>query len=385
MMYQIRIQLILAALLGSTLAAMEDPMAYKWEQGKTKSMAIETWQPVDLMKYKISTEEKGARNFIQAVSNNNLGVVLDFLNSGIPVNSQADLGETALHRAASLGLLDMVELLIAYGANVNAQDKKGRTPLINALLAGSKPTLDALLSAGARSEITDKTGRSPRDLRIFLSDIITRYIKNLTPMPQKIVEEFEKYPEYASARSLKGKPLVMYAVEVGNTNALKVLIENGADLEATDSEGMTPLQRAAQIGNPITINFLLSYRNNKASINGANAQGMTPLHFAVLSGNPEAVKVLLDRGANPNSTNSEGLTPLHVAAQSLANEQIFNLLSSAGANFMSKSAEGLKAEEYAEKRSPKLAHFIDTLERARIAKKFRLPDSGSNVGSVLVY
>ena len=70
-----------------------------------------------------------------------------------------------------------------------------------------------------------------------------------------------------------GTPLIVTTVS-GQTAAAKLLIENGASLNATNNDGSTALHTAAFFGHPDTVKLLLEYG---AEVNVRNAIGGTPL------------------------------------------------------------------------------------------------------------
>ena len=77
---------------------------------------------------------------------------------------------------------------------------------------------------------------------------------------------------------------------------------------------LTPLHYAScnEINAPETIVVLLHYG---ADINAKDENGLTPLHYAVRRNDQEVVKVLLNEGANVNVKDNDGLTPLHFAKE----------------------------------------------------------------------
>ncbi len=107
-------------------------------------------------------------------------------------------------------------------------------------------------------------------------------------------------------------PLVL-DVTRGNDRDGKVfdlLVSKGASLTAAGSDGQTPLHVAASQRNVDFVNRLLS---RGVSVNLRSGSGNTPLHTAVQTGDPKTVLALLNAGADVNLRNNRGDTPLHWA------------------------------------------------------------------------
>lgn len=71
------------------------------------------------------------------------------------------------------------------------------------------------------------------------------------------------------------------------------------------------LIKAARIGGVMKVMELLV---DGADLNAMDYHGGTPLHYAALMGNADVAELLIKHGANPNAKNKDGLMPLHVAA-----------------------------------------------------------------------
>ncbi|KAI6171449.1 hypothetical protein M3Y97_01045800 [Aphelenchoides bicaudatus] len=89
---------------------------------------------------------------------------------------------------------------------------------------------------------------------------------------------------------------------------VKLLIESGADVNAKNNRGDTPIHRASQNGYIEIVKFLVE---KGADVNATNKDHQTPLHYA--NRKLEVVKLLLESGANINATDAHGNTPLYYA------------------------------------------------------------------------
>ncbi len=110
-----------------------------------------------------------------------------------------------------------------------------------------------------------------------------------------------------------GNTPLSIAAHFGQTDAAKLLIENGAIIDGVVHGEMTPLQCAVFSRRSETVAFLLK---SNADPNIADKYGLTPLSIAASHGDVAMVKLLLDSGANIELADNRGWRPLHAALRS---------------------------------------------------------------------
>jgi ankyrin repeat protein len=121
----------------------------------------------------------------------------------------------------------------------------------------------------------------------------------------------KEHPEWIDQPMYLGiRPLYRAAV-LGRSDVAQILIENGADLQATTDRGSLPLHAAAQNGHLAIVQMLIAAR---AEVNAVNGSGATALHLATRYKRDKVMTELLRNGADTNIRDKSGRTPLHFAA-----------------------------------------------------------------------
>jgi ankyrin repeat protein len=120
-------------------------------------------------------------------------------------------------------------------------------------------------------------------------------------------------PLHAAAR-YPGKGGPPAGSEAARNQIAAMLIEHGADVRAVGSDGLTPLHLAAQEDNVWLVESLLT---RGVDPNAPQAQGMTPFHFAAFHGhdNPAMAALFIKFKADPNQKDQDGKSPLDYATE----------------------------------------------------------------------
>ncbi len=113
-----------------------------------------------------------------------------------------------------------------------------------------------------------------------------------------------------------GRPLHIAATK----EIAELLISKGADVNAKNENGQTPLFDAAVAGHKEIVELLIA---NGANVNAKNDYGTTPLH----NSKKEIVELLIAKGADVNAKCKGGAPPLHIATTRADNETTEILIS----------------------------------------------------------
>ena len=98
----------------------------------------------------------------------------------------------------------------------------------------------------------------------------------------------------------------------GQLDIVKVLVENGADVDVKDADNNTALHNATLRGHLEIVKLLIE---NSADVNAQDNDDQTALHIAAEFGYLEIVKRLIENGADINHPDDDLVTPLHNAAE----------------------------------------------------------------------
>lgn len=198
-----------------------------------------------------------------------------------------DLGEAPLFLALEkFDDLHLLQKLVDKGADVNRKSN-GETPLSLATQLNKIKTVALLIKNGADIGQTNDNGDLPLYIAVTKGhDVIAGILAHKSASTEQDV----------NWQNAIGEPLINIAASLEYPDVVKMLVDYGANVNATDYMDNTALTIAASKGNDELVKVLL---NAGADVNHQNILGATALTAAVKNGHDSLAKTLAENGANP--------------------------------------------------------------------------------------
>ncbi len=252
---------------------------------------------------------------VDAAQKGDLKAVRALLRQTPDLNAAQPDGMTALHWAAQRSDLEMTSLLLGAGADFKALNRTGVRPLYLAAVNGNAAVIGRLLDAGEDPNAV-LTGEAETVL------MLTAYTGHDDAVKLLIDRGAD-----VNAVQIRGQTALMWAAAEGHADVVKLLMARGADPslasaastkpERRPAGGMTALLFASRQGKLDAARALV---DGGADVNQAAADNTSPLLIAIVNGHYDVATMLLEHHANASTTDANGRSPLY-AAIDLRNQQ----------------------------------------------------------------
>jgi len=319
--------------------------------------------------------ETDTTNLLGAISSEKHDLANLLIERNSDVNTVDRFNSTPLMYAIWFGNTDLAKLLINKGAYVNALNDDNKTPLDYALTNNNSEVAELLIKNGANIK---GTINDYQKVVVWYADIVSDFMYELSPKFKKswtikvsgdtittisyktpltpititertrinddininyLKESIEKF--FFKIETAPTISPLMWALKYHEINLAKLLIEKGADVNAKDNKGKTPLMHA------IGVDFVKLLIEKGADVNAKDNNGKTPLMHAIIKNFSEKAIFLIDKGANVNAKDNNGKTPLIHSMSSWYSCSDIHYLIEKGADVNASDSDGKTPLTYA--------------------------------------
>jgi ankyrin repeat protein len=299
---------------------------------------------------------EGSTPFMYAVLYNGAPTLARLLKQGADPNRHNNANATALMWAAQD--LEKTRLLLDHGANPNARSDDLRTPLmIAARRQGAAPVVKLLLDRKANPNPNSKpasessplleaaTAGDPATVQLLIERGAD--VKAVAPLAMLMATaaHCSKCLDLLVAKTKDPLAFTMALPDVASTgdlDAVRLMLDHGADVNMVDPLGRTPLMYAAG-SDLVPTNLVKLLIERGANVNARNEHqqagdtGLTVLDIARLRGETPVVQLLLKAGAKASPPSPPALQPRPQNTIPEAIQASLPLLQRADANFTARS------------------------------------------------
>ncbi|KAI6660867.1 hypothetical protein LOD99_13591 [Oopsacas minuta] len=208
--------------------------------------------------------------------------------------------------------------LIDIGADVNCIDSNQKTPLMISCSKGHVQIARLLLDKNAHLNARDSRRMTalhyacqwghPDCVELLVNSINTYQNSNISVMDTASEEEELRYAPIHYSAGGKTRPGEVFSEEDQEKycRCVEILVENGSEVQPLATKFVTPLHIASDVGNTAVVKFLLQ---RGANPNAENLVGESPLHYALKRKYNSVIALLVTHGASLYANSYDGVAP----------------------------------------------------------------------------
>ncbi|XP_070190171.1 protein phosphatase 1 regulatory subunit 12A-like isoform X4 [Littorina saxatilis] len=293
--------------------------------------------------------------FLAACSSGDKDEVKKLLERGADINTANVDGLTALHQACIDDNLDMVEFLVEEGADVDVCDNEGWTPLHATASCGFTEIARYLLKHGANVAAVNNDGDLALDIAEDeeMENLLQKEMDTKGVDADSARREEEDCMMADANRWLQdnniednihpktGATALHVAAAKGYINVMNVLLQAGADINARDNDGWTPLHAAVHWGQEESCQLLVEHMCDMDIKNNASHTV-----FDLASADKDMLKILDElkkKQASRRTTSESSPDIIHTAGHGSKRSSVTRMSSDQKQNVITQSSEEERA------------------------------------------
>ncbi|XP_071946631.1 uncharacterized protein [Antedon mediterranea] len=290
-----------------------------------------------------AVDNVGNSALFYSISNNDDELFSSLMESGSNINYKNKDGWTVLMKAAARNNIEHIKSLASKGALLNETSFQQETAVIIAAERGNKRALETLLDIGACKYHEARLFTAIHLPTLAFAIYRGSHVESAVLDTALSLIELSKHDMFIQScldfgfgalhlaaisgvldlDSLRGKGLevdplteagrtpLMLAAQSNNLPCVKWLVEHDANIQHSDTYGVTVLHLATATGHTKIVEYLLK---EGACVDAVDNTGLTSLMFATYFNHEQTIEVLLSSGADASVGSKAGISVLHISA-----------------------------------------------------------------------
>ena len=291
-------------------------------------------------------QDRGQTALMWAAAGNHVAVVKALVEAGADLTARSQDGFTPLLFSARAGAIEVARLLVEAGADVDQVTPDGYSPLLVAaasidavtgsdyrLVVSQSPHEELaryFLDHGADRNKSDQFGMTALHFAVDTEKMtLLKALLETGAEPNAVLTRPLPFRrgDYVSRNAYDGASPFWLATRDANLEMMRVLLNAGADPFLANAAGVTPLMVASGLGendarrppDDLVLQAVRLLLDHGANVSATNRGGQTALHGAAAMWEDQVIQLLVDRGADVNVEDKRGRTPLYLVERSNAN------------------------------------------------------------------
>jgi ankyrin repeat protein len=240
--------------------------------------------------------------FMMCTVNQSLDLCRLLIEKNVLLTKKDIHSRQSLHIACQMGNYELVSLLLdSPNININTVDSNNRNPLFYAIDSGNGKIVNLLIEKHITIKIRDLVGDTPLHRAV-------QHKTNAYELTECLLKAQDgKY--LINVAAADGMKPILLAAECKQAEVVYLLLKNGADLKAVDSEHHTALHLACRNGCMKSVFYLIEFGG--LDVNELDCYRQTPIFYAYGSNDSNLVQYLISCGAKIDARDSQNYLPLH--------------------------------------------------------------------------